>query len=196
MALIGGGSGGGGGIGSTSLVYRYVVSGSVKASIDTGVDAAQAGSGTFAGDLLELWLYARTDEAVVLSAIDVTFNNDTTAGHYTWERFRSSNATLTGTTGAGTATSIQLLGAGASADASAFSCHRLTMPAFAATVGFKGFEVLGGVGSTTAGNNELTSWTGDFGSTAAVSRVKVAPTTAAKNFAIGTELLIYSRAAS
>ncbi len=38
------------------LVYRYTVTGSDKASIDTGVDTADAGSNDWTnGDLLEIW---------------------------------------------------------------------------------------------------------------------------------------------
>ncbi len=51
-------------LGMSSLVYRYTVTGSDKASIDTGVDTADAGSNDWTnGDLLEVFLYSRTDEA-------------------------------------------------------------------------------------------------------------------------------------
>ena len=185
----------GGGIGSSSLVYRYTVTGSDKASIDTGVDTADAGSNDWTnGDLLEVWLYARTDEAVNISQIDLTFNNDS-GSNYTWARFRNAGGTITGAANGGTA-NVPLFCAGASADANVFSATRMAVPNFGGTVGYKSFEVKEGQGSTTSGNNDSTTFDGTYRSTSALTRLKVTPDTAGKKLKVGTQLLIYKRLAS
>lgn len=70
---------------------------------------------------------------------------------------------------------------------------RLTIPAYADTSFFKIAEFLGGLtaeGSTGRQMDfELLMWR----STAAITRLKVIPDTAAKNFITGTRLLVYGR---
>lgn len=187
--------GGGGGVGSTSLIYRYTVSGSAKASIDTGVDAAQAGSSDWTnGDLLEIWVYSRTDEAVVNSNLDLTFNNDTGANY---DRQAITGVNTTASAGQLLAfTALNLFAAGTSTAASYFGTFKIAIPGYADTTGYKVGELYGGHNDSTAANNRLDTQVCTYKSTSAITRLKIAPTTAGKNLAIGTKLLIYKRTSS
>ena len=193
--IISGGSGGGGGIGSTILIYRYTVTGADKTSIDTGVDTADAGSNDWtAANLLEVWLYSRTDEAAVVSQVNLTFNNDTGANQYVYARVRETAAAVTGAD-FNANTNIGLFCAGASATANVFSATRMSVPNYTGTTGHKGFEVEEGQGSTTSGQNDLTLFTGTYRSASALTRLAVAPNTGGSKLKVGTQLLIYKRAA-
>ena len=179
--------------GGTLLIYRYTVTGSDKASIDTGVDTPDAGSNDWTnGDLLEVFIYARTDETAVQSNIGVTFNNDAT-GVYDNER-------LIGTTVAsGTANANQTLVImtvnGASATASAFGSGDLIVPNYGGTVGHKAGRVTStGVSSTATQVVTVTGFT--YRSTTAISRLAVAPQAGGKKLKVGTQLLIYKRVSS
>lgn len=197
MPFIGGGSGGAAGVGGTSLIYRFTVSGSVKASIDTGVDVAQAGSSDWSnGDLLEVYLYARTDEATTGSDVNLTFNNDT-AAHYSRQRIQDvgNGTSFTGAAGVGLS-NVPFTMTGASATASYFGTLRLTCPDFGGTVGFKEGDYTVSNMDSVVGNTRVGIGSFNFQSTAAITRLKVIPNTGAVNFAIGTQLLIYKRTAA
>jgi hypothetical protein len=178
-------AGGGGGVGSTSLIYRYTVAGSDKASIDTGVDSPDAGSNDWTnGDLLEVWVYARTDEAVVLSTIDLTLNNDTGANY---DRQASTAINTTPTAGQLLAGSNWgLFAPGSSGAANYFGTFRVTIPGFADTTGYKVGELTGGKNDTTAGNNRFDTQLATYRSTSAITRLKIIPDTGAKNLKVGT----------
>jgi hypothetical protein len=177
------------------LIYRYTVVGSDKASIDTGVDVRDAGSGDWAnGDLLEIHLYARTDEATTGSQIDLTLNNDS-GSNYDRQSITANNAT----TGAGAGLAVaswQFVIDGASSAANWFSHVQITIPNYAGTVGFKQ-----GMGSamhlnSTAAAGEV-DWHGlQYRSTSAITRFKVIPDTGGKLLKVGSQLLIYKRLAS
>ena len=196
MALItpgGGGSGSGGGIGSTSLIYRFTVTGSVKASIDTGVDAAQAGSSDWTnGDVLEAFFYCRTDQAVTGSQINVTANNDT-GTNYDVQRLQNSNTTVTGAAST-TSANMFFTAAGASLTANVFSVTRLVCANYAGTVGFKPFEIVSCMPDATAANLIEGIWSAHWKNTAAITRLKFASSSG--NLAVGTVLAIYKRLAS
>ena len=184
-----------GGVGASSLIYRYTVSGSDKASIDTGVDAPNAGSNDWTnGDLLEVWLYARTDEAVAASSVNINFNNDT-AGNYDRQRVRGANTTTSANI-ANADTKIGTVAAGANSTASVFAATRMSVPNFAGTTGFKAVEFTEGVPDETAANMLVDAWVAQWRSTSAITRLAVTPQTAGKKFKIGTQLLIYKRLAS
>ena len=197
MPIISGGAGSSsGGIGSASLIYRYTVSGSVKASIDTGVDTPNVGSNNWAnGDLLEILLVGRTDEAVAASLIDITVNNDSGANYD--RQYLDGSAAVASAGNQFAASNIQPgFLAGASAPAGTSGHLTILIPDYAGTTFNKSIQSYGGnVTSTTSGthtNSQTFSWR----STAAITRVKVIPDTAAKNFAVGTQLLVYKRIAS
>lgn len=173
----------------TQLIYDYTCTAS-KSSIDTNVDGPMARLFPTDGALLEVWLYARTDEAAILSVIDFTFNNDTGA-NYDAQLLRGQNTTASA--GHSSAqTNAQVITAGASALTSGFGLTRISFPAYGDTVGFKVCDVLNVIpDSSTSSENNLYSFT--WRSTSALTRLKVAPDTAGKNFVTGTRLLVYRR---
>lgn len=183
-------------IGVPVLVYRYTVIGSDKASIDTGVDTADAGSNDWTtGDLLEVLMYLRTDEAVVFSLVDAILNNDSGAN------YTRSNVQMTNTTAAGQSalseSAMRLNAAGASVAANDFSITRLEIPNFTGTVGNKIIQYQEGVidDGTSANNRQLVGQYG-YKSTSAITRLKIAPETALKKLKVGSQLLIYKRLSS
>ncbi len=182
-------------MGGTSLIYRYTVTGSDKTSIDTGVDTPDAGSNDWTGgDLLEVYCYARTDEAVVTSVVDVTFNNDTSS---VYDRSRTQNNTGTVTGNATNAANLPPFMAGASAAANEFGQFSIVIPNFAGTVGFKNGTILSGFADnpvTTTGYQQTFAFT--YRSTSAITRLNVIPDTAAKKLKVGSQLLIYKRLAA
>ncbi len=182
-------------IGVPVLVYRYTVTGSDKTSIDTGVDTPDAGSNDWTnGDLLEVWALLRTDEAVALSSVDITLNNDT-GGNYD----RQSVTGVTSTASAGQQlgnTNWPIFAAGASEAASFFSASRLTIPGFGLTSSYKVAEYVGGKNDTTSGNNRVDAHILTYRSTTAITRLKIIPDTSGKKLKVGSQLLIYKRLAS
>ncbi len=180
-------------IGSVALVYRYTVTGSDKATIDTGVDTPDAGSNDWTnGDLLEIFLYCRTDETAVISPLDLFLNNDGGA-NYEVEiaRFDGTGSSISAQTNR---VGMVMVAIGASGTASHFSNQRVVIPNYAGTVGYKAMEIVGGYGQGTGSEAQLLG--GLWRNTAAVNRVAVGVTTAAKKFKVGTQLLIYKRLAS
>ncbi len=182
-------------IGSTALVYRYTVTGSDKASIDTGADTPDAGSNDWTnGDLLEIFLYARTDESVTSSQLQFIFNNDTTS-IYDVTR-------LTGQNGGVSSASFASLGRfladvpGASATASIFGVVDVKVPNFAGTVGFKAITLHQSLPEPSTSAMEYQSFAAGYRSASAISRFKVIPNVALKNLKVGSQLLIYKRLAS
>ncbi len=178
------------------LVYRYTVTGSDKTSIDTGVDTADAGSNDWTnGDLLEVYLYARTDEAANVSQIDTTFNNDSGNNYYVRRVQDPGSNTVGG--GASTARANLFSNvSGASDTTSFFGFMSLSIPNYAGTVGFKVGRQEAGAPDATAGNIYWQSFIFEYGSTSAITRLKVIPDTSAKKLKVGSQLLIYKRLAS
>ncbi len=180
----------------TVLLYDYTVAGSDKASIDTGVDtpdAGIAGTSAFSGAyrVLEIWLYARTDESVAKSVVNITLNN-TGGTSYDNQRITGDNTTAAAGAGVGSA-SAQIFAPGASAAANYFGGGRLSVPNYAGTVGYKHLEFVGGMNDSSGANEHAAVRIFMFTSTSAVTRFATAPATAAKKFKVGTRLLIYAR---
>lgn len=181
-------------IGIPVLVYRYTVAGVDKTAIDTGVDTADAGSNDWTnGDVLEIWVVARTDEAVVRSSAKITFNNDT-GSNYDVEQFRALSTSVVGA-GSAAAASISIELPGASATASHPSTVRGTIPTYAGTTFFKVLEILTGYGQATAAADFASLYVGAWRSTAAITRLAVTAPTGQK-LKVGSQLLIYKRLAS
>lgn len=182
-------------IGVPVLVYRYTVTGSDKASVDTGADTADAGSNDWTnGDLLEVFVTARTDKAANFDTVTVTVNNDTSSiyDRAVWD-FQGSG--LAGAPTNSNAAAGWAFDVTASSPAGSYpTAITLVIPAYAGTVFHK-------AGIWTAGEPFQTSgslWeTGPVGyrSTSAISRLKMAPS-AGQKFKVGTQLLIYKRLAS
>lgn len=184
--------------GAIELVYRYTVSGSDKASIDTGADTAQAGTNDFTnGDVLEVYLHGRTDEAVRLSVVALTFNNDTGANYD--RAFLATSAASTTPTGdqSVAASNAVLVIAGDSNAANVAGLMNIVIPDYRNATFYKNAIGQGSVTDTAAANANRQSFSTlyQWRSTSAISRIAVTPATAAKNFKVGTTLLIYKRLA-
>ncbi len=181
-------------LGLTSLVYRYIVSGSDKASIDTGADTAQAGSNDWTnGDVLEIWVIGRTDEAVVRSTGTIIVNNDT-GSNYDIEQFRALGTSVVGA-GSAAGASWQIELPGASATASYASSGRMTIPGFSGTTFFKTMEILTGYSQATTAADFASLYVGAWRSTSAITRLKLGCLSTNK-LKVGSELLIYKRLAA
>lgn len=188
------GGGGGSTIGGTELIYRYTVTGSDKASIDTGVDTADAGSNDWTnGDVLEAYFTGRTDEAGAAVNVDVTVNNDTGA-NYDLNLIVVQDTTLTGVTQLATNQwGMTLHGSGGSPN---YPGHfKIEIPDYAGTTLAKSGHRNTGVSDATAGNAYLVPATLGYRSTSAITRLKVAGQSGAK-LKVGSQLLIYKRLAS
>ncbi len=180
------------GAGQSKLLYDYIVTTATKASIDTNVDGPMAGLFATEFSLLEIWLSGRTDEAVNVSPVDVTLNNDS-GSHY--------DRSLLNTTGGGSPGQVGtndvkfgLSFPGSSATANAAGLIHLTFPGYADTSLWKvGTILYGNAQDTTAGHYQAVTGIVGFESTAAITRIKAVPDTAAKNFVTGTRLLVYAR---
>jgi hypothetical protein len=185
-------TGGSAPIGTPELIYRYTITGTDKASIDTGVDTPDAGSNVWSGgDLLEIIFYSRLDEASTQVAINFTVNNDT-GNNYDRQALTGVATTPSAATARGTAAwgGVTL---GASATANNFGTTRIEMPNYTGTVGFKTAMMLDAMAETTVGNCRVDAQALTWRSTAAVTRLAVTPATALKKFKVGSQLLIYKR---
>ncbi len=187
---------GGGGIGATELIYRYTVTGSDKASIDTGVDTPDAGTNVWSGgDLLEIWFQARTDEAVTRSGLIVTLNNDGSS-IYDLQYNESVNVSLGGGHVLASAGWNAFAVHGASASAGEAGVIELRIPNFAGTTFNKHGWGSSLVASQTAATALIDVYSLQYRSTSAITRFAVIPATSAKKFKVGSQLLIYKRLAS
>lgn len=187
-------TGAGASIGSSSLIYRYTVAGSDKASIDTGVDTPDAGSNDWTnGDVLEVWVSSRTDDTAALATIVVTLNNDGSAV-YDRQIVQGVNTVAAAGVAVGqTSWSLDAHGAGGTAGYPA--TVKLTIPDFAGTTLFKVAEVAAATPDATAGNNVIRLHSAGYRSTSAITRLKIAAS-AGQKLKIGSQLLIYKRLAS
>ncbi len=182
-------------LGAPVLVYRYTVTGSDKTSIDTGADTADAGSNDWTnGDLLEVLIVARTDDAGATSNANVNVNNDSGGTTYDHQQLAGASTTASAATSlAQGAWVLQCHGSGGSASYPMMT--RITIPDYAGTVFNKVGEIADGVVDATAGNNSLRMRAIGWRNTAAITRLAVAAT-AGQKLKVGSQLLIYKRLAS
>lgn len=180
--------------GSSELVYRYTVAGSDKASIDTGSDTADAGSTSWTnGDLLEIFMVLRTDDAGAQASVNVTLNNDT-GSNYDVQVFSAANTVVAGAGAvAGTPWGLTVHGSGGTANYA--SVFRFVCPDYAGTTFYKVLDFWAGVNDGTAGNERSEVDAFGYRSTSALTRVKVAAQGGAK-LKIGSQVLVYKRLAS
>lgn len=181
------------GRGFPELIYRYTVSGSAKAGIDTGSDAAQAGSNDWAnGDLLEILILARTDQAITRSSLLMQLNGDTSS-IYDQEQLRGLDTSVASAGAVAAAQwSLEVPGSSAAANYAAFlrgSLFAYTSPTF-----YKTAEFRGGYNHTSAASNFWSAWACSYRSTSAVTRIKIFGGSSS-NFAVGSQLLVYKRLA-
>lgn len=183
------------GPGGLELVYKYTVTGSDKASIDTGVDTPDAGTNDWTnGDLLEIFVYGRTDEVTVSSVMGMFFNNDTNVANYKIGFLRGQSSTASA--GSSTTASAFFPLPGASATGNAFGVAQGCIPNFNELVGYKTILIAAIIADAVDGGNnvpyEILSsclWK----NTAAINRILIQPNTSGKKLKVGSRLLIYKR---
>lgn len=181
--------------GLPSLVYRYTVTGSAKGSIDTGVDAADAGSNDWThGDLLEIFIVAQTNDTGAGGIVDLILNNDGGANYDRQVIVGLNASAIASAATAETAMRLTLHGGGGSSGYP--GVEHLVIPGYANTSFWKVAQAGEGRPDATAAN--MTSGSLIFGwrSTAAITRIKIFPETAGKLLSVGSQLLIYKRFAS
>ncbi len=177
------------------LVYRYTVTGSDKTSIDTGADTPDAGSNDWTnGDLLEVFIYARTDESVLNSTVNIVLNNDTSS-IYDAVRLIGQNSAASSATNLALARWFANL-PGASSASGVFGSANLVCPNYSGTVGNKSATMVASSPNQTTADAEQVSYIFGYRSTTAITRLKIIPDTAGKKFKVGSQLLIYKRLAS
>jgi hypothetical protein len=181
-------------IGGSSLIYRYTVAGADKASIDTGVDTADAGSNDWTnGDLLEIFINGRTDDAGASVFLNVNLNNDA-GNNYIHQRVSGSSTTVSATfPAASSAWNLRFHGSGGTAGIP--GQIDLRIPNFSGTTFDKQATGFSGDLDGTAGNAQVDALQIGWLSTAAITRLKVSVNSGG-NLKVGTQLLIYKRVAS
>ncbi len=181
--------------GSSILLYDYEVTGSDKASIDTGVDTPQAGvAGTSAFPalrVLEIFVYARTDESTDVSIVTMIFNNDATS-IYDLEQQRANGVNNTGASSTARGNLFTVMPA-ANSTANVFGQIAVTMPNYAGTVGWKPYVLAASDPNTSGTSQVLDHVGGEYRSTSAITRFKVAVNTGGQKLKVGTRLLVYAR---
>lgn len=177
---------------TVQLVYRYTVTVSDKASIDTGVDSPDAGSADWTnGDTLEIFTYSRTDESVELSQHNMVFNNDT-GGNYDLNQHGAQGGSGFAGPQSNARANIFWYGPGAVA-AGIFGSATFVIPAFSNTVGNKSGTIEFSSPNQTAGFTYIAHHNFGWRSTSAITRVAISPNTAGKKLKVGTRLSIYKR---
>lgn len=183
------------GAGGSSLVYRYTVTGSDKASIDTGVDTPDAGSNDWTnGDLLEIYFVGRVDQSAAARNAELTFNNDS-SNIYDQQWLDINNASVSaGTVLAGAF--LPILIPGATLAANYPGSVLVTIPNYSGTTFYKTAAVAQAVrNSSSAGSNFAENSVFTYRSTSALTRLKIAAGSTFK-FKVGSQLLILIRLAS
>lgn len=171
------------GVLAESLIFESTLGGAASA-IDSGAGSIP---GTY--NVLEVWIIARTTEAVDISSVNVIFNNDS-GSNYDRQTVRGSNTTASATQTLAAA-AINLGCAGANQHANAPGVIRLTIPGYADTTFHKVGEASVSIPDDTAANNRSEMNSCRWRSTAAITRIAV--TANSGNLIAGSQLLVFGR---
>jgi PKD repeat protein len=157
--------------------------GSDTASIDTG-------AGGIAGGYMaiEIWIVARTDEAAAIANLALTLNNDTGA-NYDFSAVINTDSSLTGGSSL-TAANVPIYVHGSGGTASYPAAVRLSIPGYAGTAFFKVGEITNFSPEATLSNSRLMFRGFGWRSTAAITRVTVAPATGGAKLKAGSRMTI------
>lgn len=181
-------------LGIPVLIFRYTVAGADKSSIDTGVDTPDAGSNVWTGgDLIEAFLYSRTDEVVEVSQVKWNINNDTGA-NYDMQRLGGQGASAFAASNLAQTKGF-FDSVGTSAASGVFCSAKITIPNYAGIVGNKA-AIVEAATPTQSSFAELVASSVAWRSTAAITRLAFAIVSSSQKFKIGTQLLIYKRTSS
>ncbi len=174
---------GGGGSGITTKLYDVTL-GADTAAFDTDPTDLSG------YDVLEGWMIARCDEAVVTSQGKITINNDG-GNNYDWQTCLTLNVTVQAGVGTGVAFAAFVM-PGASDTAGVAGLMRFSIPGYLGTTFHKTLEYRTGIPDQTAANRRIDMWNSRWRSTAAITRLAfTAPAT--KKWVTGSRLVIYGR---
>jgi len=178
MPWVSGGSGGGG----LAKLFDSTLSGAA-ASIDSG-----AGGFSTSFDLLQIFIIARTAEAVVFSTLAIVLNNDTGL-NYDYTLVQNRNTTVTGAVVAAD-TKWGTVVPGASAAASYCAVVRVDVPGYGQTTFFKTGVMVSGDPNSAAASEDINARALAWRNTAAINRVAIS-VQGGPNLVAGSRLLIY-----
>lgn len=156
--------------------------GADTASIDTGANGIAAGA-----EYLDVFILARTTEAVELSSVLVRLNADSGA-NYDIQRIQGANVTAAATATAAT-TSWVLEVSGANAQTGAVGVARMAIPSYTQTTFHKVATITLATLEDTVGSQRAGAIGGRWRNTAAVTRMSI--TAGSGNLLAGSRLLIY-----
>lgn len=142
-------------------------------------------------NILEIFVYGRTDEAVTQSAVYLQFNGDT-GTNYPRQYIGALNTTANIGSDA-TLVGVAIVIPGSSDSASTFGSYYINIPAYSQTTAFKSIVATGGFADTTASRSALYNIATIWRNTAAINRITFVPLTAAKKLVAGTRITIYGR---
>jgi hypothetical protein len=143
-----------------------------------------------AGGHLEVFVYARTTEAAVTSAIDLRLNNDSGA-NYDWTRARATSSMGVSETQADTKFRVGE-NPGSTASGNRFGHNRVSIGHYANAVNHKAISAqYGGAEGTGSGTTYMEAAGGLWRGTGAVTRVTLLPK--GGNIATGSRASVYSR---
>lgn len=176
---------GAGGAGGLIVLYDSGYLGASAASIDTGAGGIAAGH-----FCLLIIAYLRVDTAVSNDNVLATFNNDASA-LYNASRIQNGAGAISD--GSTQLANSALLGncPGASDTAKVFGVIQGTMPAYDAATNFKSGTFDSSSATDVAGSQNNSIVGISYESATAISRMKIVPGTAGKNFVAGSRLVIY-----
>jgi hypothetical protein len=160
-------SGKGGGSGGIGAVLFDTTLGADTASIDTGANGIAQTQ-----NVLEVFILARTDEAVPNSRVAITLNNDSSA-IYDWAQVVGSNVTASANNSPA-ATFWSLICTGSTQPAGCYSPVHVTIPAYTQTTVQKCANALVSSVGTASANMTVVAYGLNYRSTAAISRMKIA----------------------
>lgn len=142
--------------------------------------------------MLEIYLYARTDEAANFSVYNMTVNNDSSA---LYSRIFQSVTNATASQGNSLRQTSWALGtAGANLTAGVYGGTVFVMQNYANTSAFKVMNELRGIidpASATATTHLAQEFL--YESTSAITRIAITPATAGKKFKAGSRMVVYGR---
>lgn len=177
------GPGGGGGASVVTLAYQNTLS-APAASLDSGVIIPAT------GQVLEVFAMMQSTNVAAVVSLNMTFNNDSTAGHYDNQKLIGSSAAVSASVDLAAA-ALDVTIHGNSGTTTYPSTLRVVVPAYAATTFWKTAEWSWAIPDGTAGNNNISVYSGGWHSTAAISRVTLTP--ASGNLAAGSMMAVYIR---
>jgi hypothetical protein len=173
---------GGSGSGIGAVLFNQSL-GAPAAVLDTGANGI---AGT--QNALLVFILARTDEVVVPSPLNITFNNDVASAYDAFRVGSTAGGAPAG--GANHTQPHQVSVPGASAGANVFGPVVLLIPSYTNATAHKSGFSFAGIPDPTTANMDNNTRIFHYGATGAITRIAIAPATAAKNLVAGTQMTV------